>query len=429
MMKALRIFGVALIVACAGGILAAQQVMFHGYADYSNYLLTTYATQTGSEDWEQFEYGAGFGSWYGGRTEVNMFMDSQNIHFVLGIRLGNDLDTWYDLYGDDVPFYQGNVRINLLNNQVDLLTGKFEEQHFGYVTNDLAWGFIYAHNVADRDVGPYFTGLEIKPYMLDGFSLLVGVPIRAWSTNDGWGSMPANNYWQNLVDQFKINMRYSLPMGVTLKAGYYHGLWYSASDYKGDDDVVREAYLSAEGFNFLGSGFDLAAGYDFQYRTATEGMKHNINVSGAYRPISSLRIALGNRFAYATEFHDNAQEILLDRVVLDALYDLPLPGVQVGLRGNFTYMSDSSGQVGNMMSGDSDDLGFSTNIDAAYVPANPTDGTSGMAMGGGVFPFIKKNLSNGYVQLGYQMHINYYESKTSVKAISHYVPLNVAFWF
>ena len=417
------------LVLALGLVAQAQQVTFHGYADYSNYLLTTYARQSGGGSWEQFEYGAGQGSWYGGRTEVTMFVDSQNIHFVLGIRLGAaDLDTWYDLYGDGVPFYQGNVRINV-TPYLDVLTGKFEEQAFGYVTYDQAWGFVYASNVADRDVGQYLTAVEIKPPMVQGLSILAGLPIKPWGTNDGWGSMPANNYWQNLIDQFKFNVKYTLPIGVNLKAGYYHGLQYNASNWEGDDDVVREAYLSGDSSNFLGTGFDLAAGYNFQYKTSTQGMKHNINLSGAFRPMAGLRLALGNRFAYANNFHTVAKQILLDRVVLDTLYDLPIPQVQAGFRANFTYISDSSGQVGCYVDGDSGDLGFSTNIDAAYIPTKPTDGTSGIALGAGANVYLKKNFSNGYIQIGYQAQFNRYESKSAAQAISHYIPLNIAFWF
>lgn len=412
----------------------AQTVSWHGYMDYSNYPLTTYATQDDGEDWSQYHYGAGYGSWYGGRTDLNLHIDSEDFRGVVGLRLAQDLTSWYGLYtgqeSEVTDWFQGNIAIDFMGDQVTLYTGLYDGLTLGYNTAGYAWGQSYTHSLATwgDKIGRYYTGVEFKPFIFNGFSILAGLPIEAWSVNDGWSNMPTDNYWPSLIQQFKVNVRYSLPIGVTLKGTYYNALDYATDSDLIDEDVTREAGISAEAPNFLFSGIDFNLGYNWQFNTATEGMKHNVMVSLASRPLPELWFGIDNRFAYAEEFHEGIDEIFMDKVLVNMTYDTLMPGVQLGLRGNFSYMSDSTGQQGTAVSGDDDDLGFNTLVDASFANS-VTDGTSGEVMSWGVNPTIKKNFQHGYVSLGYQMQMISVTSETTNSAITHMIPLNIAFWF
>jgi hypothetical protein len=429
----------------------AQSVALHGYLDYTNFLVSAYGLQNGSDMWLQSQYTASYGSWYSGRTEVRLAVDAANFQFNAGMRLSNSLGTWVTPVASEV-FYMGNIRADFLDGQVRLFTGKFEEEAFGYRWTTLAagtlmgnhWGvsnFMHWLGQSTMDnLGydpQYLTALEVRPAFIDGLSVIAAVPIsiNGLYPNLPTGAIAVADYWQNILPRFKAGVSYFVsPINATFKAFYFNG-----DDFRYADNVAagivrgdchRDINVEMDMPNVANIGLGLRAAYDLQLYTATAGaMKHNAIISAAFTAIPHLFVALDYRFAYASNYYTAANSVMMNKVWVKATYE-PVKNFIVGLQGNAGVMTDSSGQIGAPdISGDDGDLGFSLSNSGHTLNTLVIDGTTGLGLGFGVNPYAQLNFSNGFVSLGFDIQYIGYTSATTNMALSFAVPLTVVFWF
>ena len=204
-----------------GAALSAQTASIHGYMDYTNFGLgQAFNTSSATDAWTYTSPSAEFGSFYNGRTELNVNVTAANFQFNTGVRLDASGGTWYNLYhvvgmensdGDGyqtTPIHQMNMKVQFFNQQVSLYTGKFEEWNNGFIYNGWQLGGQFVRNAADRDNGQHFTGIEVTPYKVNGLRVMVGLPvIPGWGNGLQYGT---SNQWKNLYKKVMFLGSYKL---------------------------------------------------------------------------------------------------------------------------------------------------------------------------------------------------------------------------
>ena len=439
----------------AGALLTAQTVTFHGYMDYTNFALGQQFSQASADaDWTHTEAAAEFGSFYNGRTELNMNVSAANFLFNIGVRLDASGNTWYNLYHDvtqtvdsdgdgtvdsyaTTPFYQSNMRVGFLNDQMFVYTGKFEEWNAGYIFNGYALGGQPIQNLADRDAGQHFTGIEFAPYALSGFKAIVGVPILPIAGN-GVQDV-ASNEWKNLYKKAKFAFSYNiLRAAMTIQGGWRPGTYFTGV-YKYDTadgattNYFGEAYLQAD-MPHLIPGVPLNATLDVRYRNNEtvdkETFAYFFGVSGQIKPVSNIVINFENRVAYADDHYIAVNEKLVyDMIGANVAYSIVGKPYVIGMQLNGMYAQDANGSVFSSGRMSCAWLDYSMSSDWMDCAASPASGAPGRYISVYGYPYFQKNFGNGYFRAGVEVQYSHFSTTNTTQSLIYRIPCAMCFWF
>ncbi|MCD1655891.1 hypothetical protein K7J14_14425 [Treponema zuelzerae] len=436
-MKMAKSLAIAMLAVSAAAGLAAQTASIHGYLDYTNFAVGQEFQKAGDGDYIESDAAAEFGSFYNGRTSLDVAVDAQNFHFETGVCLDASLGTWYGLYNDvdtsasnaddiDTIFYKGNVRVELLNGQARIMTGKFEDATFGYTLAGYALGNMPTGYYAQRDFGQHFTAVEFTPYKVDGLGVMVGLPILPVSGNGV--NYAAHNAYPDLLKKFKAGVRYAAPFGVKFVAGYYNEVHLEGTANYSEESLYTEAWLQADMPNLV-PGVALNAGYDFRLREDNDAMHHSFTVSGKFSPVNRMTVALEDRLVYNGEHYFMVNEIqLFNQLAAAVSYDLGKSFV-AGFNTQFMYAQDANGST--VSNGRLANVYDDNAMVAEWMPfaANVATGTPGTYIGVYGYPYIQKNFQNGYLRTGVEVQYTGFETSTTSSAIGYRVPVAMCFWF
>ncbi|MCH5294889.1 MAG: hypothetical protein J1F14_03180, partial [Treponema sp.] len=287
-MKRLRFISGAALCLVAGAAFA-QSVTFHAGVDFTTYGVTQDFRDTNG-DKKRSEPSAGYDP--DGSMTVDASVTAANFEFNLGLYFNADGgdEEYYD-FSDQIytPFYQGNMKVGFLNDQVNLYTGKFENFNAGYIAGGAVLGDQSITNLADSDYGQYLTGVEIAPYVVKGLRAFVGFPILPIHGNGI--QLDEYNQWKNMIQKFKLAAQYKLPvedLDATVNAGFRLGTYYDGVEAVVDLDKEAdktELGLARATKNFtksvFGEGYvqavlpglldvvDLTVSYDIRWRNAS----------------------------------------------------------------------------------------------------------------------------------------------------------------
>lgn len=438
MKKLTLIIAIIAIATCA----FAQTAALHGYMDYTNMAVGQQFQQAaGSNTFTASDAAAEFGSFYNGRTEINCVVDAANFQFNLGIRTDASLGTWYDLYktSSDMSkqvaslFHQGNMRVSFLNDQIRVYTGKFEEWNCGYIWGGYVLGGQNIRDLANRDNGQHFTGVEIAPYAVNGLRFMVGFPILPVSGNGVDSS--EGNQWKNLYKKVKIVANYKLPIGIAFNAGFRPETHLDGTSSYSAKNLFGEAYLQFDA-PYLIPGLPFNASFDFRYRKVAETGKlatmYYFGISGKTPSIGNLNISWEDRFAYADDHYIAVNEKMIFNI-LGIDLSMPITGTDFswGLATRFTFGADAKGTAfsgdGRVSSSYCDD--FALDWDWMPFSAHPATGSSGTYIGAYAYPYIQKGFANGYFKTGIEIQYMRQATLNSTQSIGYRVPVALCFWF
>jgi hypothetical protein len=442
---------VGTIAFIAGTLLSAQTVSFHGYMDYTNFAVGQENTNLKDSSTEWTKASAEYGSFYNGRTELNMNVAAANFVFNIGIRLDAGGNSWYSLYHDVTqtnddddgyavtPFHQMNIRASFLNDQIFVYTGRFEEWNAGYIFNGYALGGQNIRNLADRDNGQHLTAIEFCPQFISGLKVLAGLPILPVSGNgvNYW----TGNQWENLYKKVKLVAQYKTPTGIIFNGGWRPGTYYTGIyAYDNADGATTnyfgEAYLQAD-MPYLVPNVPLNASFDFRYRknntVGKEVFAYYAGVSGQVKPVSNLTVNFEDRVFYADDHYLATNEKLIyDVLGLNAVYTFAGTPYQIGMQLNTMYAQDANGSsfanaTSRIDSKWCDDLAMSSDwMDTAALPASGSAGRYFTMYG---YPYVQKNFANGYARLGIEIQYSRFQTSNTTEGITYRVPVGLCFWF
>lgn len=445
----------------AGSLLSAQNLSFHGYMDYTNFGIGQQINKLNKDaDWDSTDPSAEYGSFYNGRTELRVEGGIGPVSFQTGVRLDSSLGEWYNLYKDvtdetETMFHVANIRVAMLQDQLVLHAGKFEEWNCGFLadTNGISW-------LAMRDFGLHMTGLEWIPNMsvlngkLVGFRLFVGLPVLPPSSKYDWEEA---NEWSTLWHKAKIMAAYKwLRPNITFYTGYhneyYTGFgddWAYETNYT--ESYYREAFLQAD-MPSLVRNLKLVATYDIKWRTAeydypvdetTDAtfekttFAHYGSISGSTNIFPAWPITFAERFFYTGDHYVGKNEkAIMNDITAGVSHKIPGTSYSFGTGLTFKYAKDANG----------------TAIQAwdAYAPNNEshcngledfhtewmagpqvnTKGASTQYIGLYASPYFQKDFSNGYFQVAVEMqYMNVSSDIVDAQGFSYRVPFKFCFWF
>jgi hypothetical protein len=441
----------------AGALLSAQTVSFHGYMDYTNFAVGQENQNLTDSSTKWTEPSAEYGSFYNGRTELNMNVSAANFLFNIGIRLDSSGNSWYSLYHDvtqtvttydasgagtagyaATPFHQMNMRVSFWNDQIFFYTGKFEEWNAGYVFNGYALGGQPVLEIASRDAGQHMTALEFCPQFVNGLKVFAGVPILPVSGNGL--QYTTTNQWKNLYKKVKFAAQYKLPIGITFNALYRPGTYYTGI-YKYDTadgattNYYSEGTLQAD-MPYLVPGVPLNATFDIRYRhndiADKEAFLYSLGISGQVKPISNLTVNFENRFAYADDHYIAMNEKLMyDILGADVIYSFAGTPYQVGASVRGIYAQDANGSVyaSGGQQNDKTRCEYNMTIDWFDAANAPTSGSAGRYITVYGYPYVQKNFANGYARLGVEIEYSHFQTSNTTEGLAYRVPFATCFWF
>lgn len=429
----------------------AQTAALHGYMDYTNMAVgQEFKKAAGATDWTKTEAAAEFGSFYNGRTEVNAVVDAANFQFNLGIRMNASLQTWYNLYrstdgasalvdtetlndGIATFFHQGNMRVSFWNDQLRVYTGKFEEWNNGYIYGGYVLGGQSVSDLAMRDLGQHFTGVEVSPYALNGFRMMVGFPILPVSGNGV--NYAEHNQWKNLWKKVKIMGSYKLPVGITVNFGVRPETHYDGTDRYSAESLYGEAFVQGD-FPYLIPEIPFNATYDFRWRKEAANDKfataHYFGLSGKLPQMGNLSLSLENRFAYASDHYIAInEELIYDIFGIAATYAIPNSDYFAGLNLFAMYGQDARGTgfSGEGRVASKYCVDYSMDWDWMPFADKPAAGTPGRYLGIYAYPYIQKNFANGYFKTGVEVQYTRFATTNVTQAIGYRVPVALCFWY
>lgn len=450
------ILGTAALIAGAA-TLGAQQASLHGYMDYTNFAVGQNIYKDSKDgDWEHTEAAAEYGSFYNGRTELNLLGNVANVDFALGVRLDSALGEWYKLYkdadGDETMFHQANFTARFLNDQIKWYEGKFEEWSAGYVYNGyLLGGQGMIAPLAERGVGQYVTALEFLPTslfggVLNGFRMIADVPLIPPS--DEYDYTEANKLseiWKKvkLAGQYRW-MAKNIVFNFGFQNQYYQGQVAAHNDGENFSTLYyHEAYLQLD-FPSLFYTVPFNATYSIRWRSDKAltsdltyedfiASAHYFAVSGAIKGLpEQIGLTWEERLAYADDNYMAVNE--------KVLYDMfgvgitkPIPGTQyvLGLNLYGMYGQDANGKgfKDGRCSGDYfPDFNFE--VDWLSSAADVTTGYPTKYFGAYIYPSFTKNFQNGFFQVGIEVQYDYFTNEASTtQNIIYRVPFKFCFWY
>lgn len=455
-----------------GAFACAQSVTLHGYNDYTVFGIGQQFARQGTGAWDHTEASAEYGSFYNGRTELNLNAVAANLNFNIGVRLDSALGEWYNLYydydtshsiggtGDDnykfaTMFHQANLSASFWNGQIVVYTGKWEEWNCGYIYNGYVLGGQNIRDIASRSEGQYFTGLEWIPAFqpLAGFRILAGVPLAPGYADE--------DNWNILYKKTKLHAQYRWQKyNIVVNAGWHPGEYYTGvRDDKAESvtnsfskSAFGEAYVQLD-FPTLFQYFRFNASYDIRYRTA-EATKfngsieskfttaHYIGFSGQTNIIPTWTFNFEDRLFYADDHYivENTK-VLFNIAGLAVTKSIPSTSYKIGFNTNFMVAFDNNGKAfstsGRISSGYADDYAMGCDWMQACTESTSDAGLGktletgkpGRYFGCYAYPYFQKDFQNGYFQTGVELQYQRFESANSVDGFVYRVPFKFCFWY
>ena len=437
-----------------GASAVAQQVSLHGYMDYTNFGVGQAISKYGDDDVEYSDPAAEFGSHYNGRTSVDLFVSAPHFEFQTGICLDASLGPQWDAYKDSSHwnpysfpisyFYKGNIRVGLINDQLIVHAGKYEDFDAGFVIFGYALGGQNIRPLAQRDNGQHLTAVEFIPSFIPGFRFLAGLPILPGADNDI--DYRNANLWKNLYKKFKLAASYKLAgPNITLYGGWRPGHYYSGVDGKqgdGDftDNYFGEAYLQADMPSLI-PGVKLNASYDFRYRDkdAVDNevgkfvTAHYVGVSGQITSIPQMVINIEDRFTYADDHYIAKNEKLVyNEIAVNGTRAISGTPYLIGWNANFIYAQDAKGSAFKNETARVDSQWFDDFcMSSVWMRAAPLpkSGAPGRYFEVYLYPYFQKNFGNGLFSLGIELQYTHFEARNTTWGFSYRVPVELRFWF
>ena len=448
------ILGTAALIAGAAG-LSAQSASLHGYMDYTNFAVGQNISKASEDaDWEFSDPAAEYGSFYNGRTELNLFANVANVDFAMGVRLDSALGEWYNLYKDanmeDTMFHQANFTARFLKDQIKWYEGKFEEWSAGYVYNGyLMGGQGMVAPLAERGVGQYVTAVEFIPSTLfngslNGFRMIADVPIVPPSkAYDYTEADKLSELWKKvkLAGQYRW-----MAKNIVFNFGFQNQYYQGQVDYVDDNFSTlyyHEAYLQTD-FPSLFYTVPFNATYSIRWRDAEAtnfdgsvesalAMAHYLSISGTVKGLpAQLGLNWENRFVYAGEHYMAANEkVLYDMIGVGLTKPIAGTSYVVGLNIYGMYGQDANGkgfQDGRCSGSYLPDFNFE--VDWLSSAADVTTGYPTRYFGAYICPTFTKNFQNGYFQVGFEAQYDYFTNDASTTQNFIYrVPFHFCFWY
>ncbi|WP_288188826.1 hypothetical protein [uncultured Treponema sp.] len=452
----------------AGAALGAQNLNFHGYMDYTNFAVGQEINKLSKDgEWDVSEASAEYGSFYNGRTELNVTGGVGPVSFATGVRLDSSLGEWYNLYRDvsasglnETMFHQANIRVSMLQDQLVLHAGKFEEWNCGFILNGYQMGGQPISDLAMRDYGQHMTGLEWIPNMsiangaLVGLRMYAGLPLLPPGQEYDWTEA---NKWENLWKKTKIMaaykwLRYNLLFTAGFHNEYYAGTnnsWAYENNY--NDIFYSEAFLQAD-LPTLVSGVKLNVSYDLRWRKAEYEVQdvsggiadwsepvfaHYVGISGRTEVIPAWPITFENRFFYADDHYLSINEkALMDAVAVGVSHAIPGTSYKIGLNAVGKYAQDANGTSFGTTDGyaptDSAHAGGLMDFHTDWMdgPNVTTTGAATRYIGVYASPYFQKDFSNGFFQIALEVqYMNVSNDNVEANGINYRVPFKFCFWF
>lgn len=450
----------------AGAALSAQNLSFHGYMDYTNFGVgqQIYKT-TDTDDWEHTEPAAEFGSFYNGRTELNVTGGVGPVSFATGVRLDAALGEWYNNTPDvtdltETMFHQANVRVSMWQDQLILHTGKFEEWNCGFILNGYAMGGQRIADLAMRDWGMHITGLEWVPNMnvaggaLTGLRLFAGIPVLPPSSGYDWTEA---NAWDVLFKKTKVMASYKwLRYNVTFVGGFHNEYYTGRNEtWAYEDNYTKrffsEAFVQAD-LPTLIRGVRLNVTYDIRWRDAEYNIfdennnkgtwektafAHYVGVSGLTDAVAGWPITFEDRFFYSGDHYDGINEKgVMNALALGISHRLAGTSYSFGLNAQAKWAHDANGTLilanDTYAPTDAQHAGGIMDFHTEWMAGPKIDvgGASTRYLGFYAKPYFQKDFSNGFFQVAVEVqYINVHNDKVDGDGITYRVPLMFCFWF
>ena len=439
----------------------AQSVTFHSGVDFTTYGVQQAFTNTAGES-ENTTPEAGYDP--DGNITVDVNVTAANFEFNLGLYFNADGgdEEYYD-FSDQLytPFYQGNMKVGFLNDQLQLYTGKWESFNAGYIEDGYVLGEQYITNLADSDYGQYLTGLEVAPYAVKGLKVFAGFPILPVFGN-GIADVDYNA-WSLMYKKAKLAAQYKLPieaLDITVNAGWRPGTYFDGLSTDDSDGAAASATYTTSAF---GEGFlqvllpglldlvDVNVSYDIRYRNASytnisnktiehTAFAHIASVSGSMNLLdNALSLAVEDRFIFmGDDYLKSDEKLIYDVLAVNGEYALPGTHLSCGadLAGFFACDTNGTsftaeGAIANDAYAADDDISLTIN-DMATAAVSNLSGSSTTYIGAYACPFFKVNFANGALKIGAEVAYTYYfQPSTDVAnwAFSYRVPVGLTFAF
>lgn len=449
------IFGAAALALGAGAF--AQSVTFHAGIDYTVWGLSQASYNSDGEK-DSTDPSAGYDP--DGKMTVDVSVKASSFEFNLGLYFNADGgdEEYYDYSdgGKGTPFYKGNMKVGFFNDQLNVYTGKFDDFNGGYFAKGAVLPKQYVTNLADKNYGPYLTGLELAPSAISGLKFFAGFPILPIRGN-GIQADKEYNQWKYLGKKIKLAASYQLA-DMTFNAGFRPGTYYDGVDLNGTmttatetftKSMFGELYLQSVMPN-LADTVNLIVTYDMRYRDSEydtirgttkehKAFAHMFDISGEAALNEAFTLSAQDRFIYAGDDYVKSDEKLVYNV-LALKGDYALPGTQInvglGLAGflaadamGTAFATNSNGvtKINNENFAMNKDIALTFND---LATASLLGGKSTTYLGAYVKPYFKYNFSNGAITIAYELAATrVFTSDVTNTCLAHRIPVGIKFEF
>jgi len=178
----LRFLATGLLLVLGLGSVHADGLKVGGYTIYTSYLgIQTVRTTNGVTDTSPVTINQG--PWWlfndvGARTQFNFTYDSDVVGFATSFRLDEAL--LGSVSGGINPLNTANLTFKLMDGQVKVRTGMYQEEGLGFNLDAFATGTIGRYLASSHGGGTdsiYLTSVSYAPDEVPGLAVLIGVPI------------------------------------------------------------------------------------------------------------------------------------------------------------------------------------------------------------------------------------------------------------
>ena len=444
-----------------GGGAFAQSVAFHAGIDYTAW---GFARSSYNDDGSATHTNPSAGYDPDGNMTVDVAVRAASFEFNLGLYFNADGgdEEFIDFSdgGKGTPFYKGNMKIGLFNDQLSIYTGKFHDFNGGYIADGSVLGGQYITNLADKDYGAYLTGLEFSPAFLSGLKLFAGFPILPIRGN-GIQANEEYNQWKHLGKKIKLAASYALPvegLDCTLNLGFRPGTYYDGVDNGGTMDTFTEtftksafgeAYIQGVLPNFL-ELMNLVVSYDMRYRDSSyvdirnetkekTAFAHMIGVSAEMTFEDLMVLGVEDRFYYAgNDYVHSDEKFIYDILAANAEHSVAGTPISVGLglagilaadaNGTAFADDDGTGKVNNDTYSSSTSISLTVNDMATANLLAGGDATT--YLGFYTKPYFNYSFSNGSLIVAAEFaYSKAFTDDVSNNCFSYRIPVGIKFEF
>ena len=463
------ILGVAAL--SLGSLAFAQSVSFHAAADFTTYGISQefksssekiYTNDNGNAtDSTHTDPYSGYDP--DGNMKIDVNVRAANFEFNLGLYFNADGgdEEYYD-YSDNIntPFYQGNMKVGFLEDQVKIYTGKFDDFNAGYIEEGYALGSQSITNLADSDFGAYLTGLEFTPYAIKGLKFFAGFPILPTWGNGIPTDFEANN-WKYLGKKVKLAAQYTLPENLglpfplTVNAGWRPWTCYDGVD-QGEYQTLTEtftksqfgeAYLQVLLPNIVPDFLSLNVSYDIRYRDSSytnvkleteevTALAHMFGISADLNLIEELALSVEDRFYYAgDDYLASDEKMIYDVLAASVEYAVPAKPFSIGANIAGTFAADVDGSAFSTSNGYAEIDSYY--FDGVQMGCNDmlTADTTGLTkastyLGAYLNPYLKVRFDNGALTIGAELQYTcFFDEDVTNTAFTYRIPVGLSFAF